>query len=127
MKKPPAEAEIHWTASPWQALVYEDVVRAPETYGVVILGDSRQESILVTHGSIRQEAWRLFSDPRSKANDAAFFRFIETMVDRRAEHLARMALRELKRTTATRVHWMDFAETAISVPRSRTTAGHPGR
>lgn len=99
---------MHWTASPWRPLVYEDVVHAPDTYGVVVIGNSQRESILVTYGAIRQEAWRLLNDPRSKANDAAFYRYIETMVDRRAEHLARVALKELERTAPSPVHWKDF-------------------
>ncbi len=105
-----------WTASAWRPLVYEDIVRAPDTYGVVLLGNSRQEFLLVTHGSIRQETWRLFSDPLTKAHDAAFYRFVETMTDRKAEHLARMALRELKRTMAKGVHWMDFPASGSEVP-----------
>lgn len=101
-----------WTASAWRPLVYEDIIRAPDTYGVVLLGNSRQEFLLVTHGSIRQESWRLFNDPRSKAHDATCYRFVEAMTDRKAEHLARMALRELKRTTAKCVHWVDFPASA---------------
>lgn len=117
---------MHWTASPWRPLVYEDVVRAPDTYGVVVIGNSRQESILVTHGDIRQEVWRLFNDPRSKANDAAFYRYIETMVDRRAERLARVALRELKRTTPSPVHWKDFPVPPPSVSSLDSSGGLRG-
>ncbi len=121
MKNAPTDGRTHWTASSWLPLVYEDVVRAPDTYGVVVIGNSRRDSILVTHGAIRQEVWRLLNDPRSKANDASFYRYIETMVDRRAEHLAKIALRELTRTAPFPVHWKDFPEPPpASVPSSES-------
>lgn len=108
MASPPADGEPEWKASPWLAFVYPEVVRSPETYGVVILGDKDRDPLLVAHGLIRDEMWKLHHSPRSAASGAVFFRYIETVLPQEAERLARIVQGELSRTAGHPIVWGDF-------------------
>lgn len=126
MPRTPGDGKVHWAASPWRSLVYEEIVVSPITYGVVILGSAQHEPVLVTHGPIREEAWRLFRDPRSKAHGVLFYRYVETMIDREAERLARVIRQELERTSGRNLDWREFPEAAApTVPVSDLPGDRP--
>lgn len=108
MASPPADGEPAWKASPWLPFVYAEIVRSPETYGVVILGDKDRDPLLVAYGVIRDEMWKLHHSPRSAASGAAFFRYVETGFQSESERLARIVQGELERTAGHPVVWGDF-------------------
>lgn len=108
MASPQAGGERHWSASSWLPLDYPEVVRSPETFGVIILGDSRKDPILVSHGSIRNELWRLHRSPRVAAQGSVQFRYIETLLEHEAELLAVIVREELVKTAGHDVIWKDF-------------------
>ncbi len=93
--------------------MYEQVVRSPDTYGVVILGDEAGDPLLVTHGSIQAELWRLHRSPRIAAQGVVQFRYIETLLEREAELLAVIVCDELKKTTHHDIAWKDFPPSPI--------------
>jgi len=94
-------------------LVYAEVVRSPDTYGVVILGDPHQDPILVSHGPIREELWRFHRSPRLAAQGAAHFRYIETLLEHEAELLAVIVRDELTKRTGHDVAWKDFPPSPV--------------
>lgn len=96
------------TASPWQPLIYKDVLHAPDAYGVTVIGNSRQEPVLVTPGVIRDELWRLVNDPLSKVHDAVYFRFYVTVLNTEAQKLADELLRVAGQEDDRRVFWRYF-------------------
>lgn len=108
MASPQGDGGRHWSASSWLPLVYAEVVRSPDTYGVVILGDGHQDPILVSHGSIREELWRFHRSPRLAAQGASQFRFIETLLEREAELLAVIVRDQLAKSTGHGIAWKDF-------------------
>ncbi len=108
MASSPAPRERQWSASPWVPLAYGEVTRSPDTYGVVILGDDRRDPILVTHGSIREELWRLHRSPRTAARGAVYFRFIATLLEHEAELLAVIVRDELAKSTGHEILWKEF-------------------
>ncbi len=108
MASPPADGEPAWRASPWFPFVYPEVVRSPEHYGVVILGDKDRDPLLVAHGVIRDEMWKLHHSPASAASGALFFRYVETIHAGQAERLARIVQEELTRTAGHPIEWGDF-------------------
>ncbi len=117
MASPPPDGEPAWHASPWQPFVYAEVVRSPESYGVVILGDKDRDPLLVAHGVIRDEMWKLHHSPQSAASGALFFRYVETVLEREAERLARIVREELTKTSGHPIVWGDFpSPPAESVP-----------
>ncbi len=108
MASPPAAGERHWSASSWLPLGYAEVVRSPETFGVIILGDSHRDPLLVSHGSIREELWRLHRSPRIAAQGAVQFRYIETLLEREAELLAVIVREELVKSTGHDIVWKEL-------------------
>ncbi|HYM39141.1 MAG TPA: hypothetical protein VEY12_03200 [Thermoplasmata archaeon] len=108
MASPPADGAPSWIASPWLPFVYAEVVRSPETYGVVILGDKDRDPLLVAHGVIRDEMWKLHHSPRSAASGAVVFRYVETLLQGESERLARIVQSELEKTAGHPVVWGDF-------------------
>lgn len=108
MASPPADGEAQWAASEWFPLIPAEVARSPETYGVVILGDTHRDPLLVSHGPIREILRRFHRSPRAAAHGAACFKFIETLLEREAELLAVIVRQELAQTTHQVVAWMDF-------------------
>jgi len=108
MASPPANGGRRWSASPWLTLSYAEIVHSPDTYGVVILGDKDRDPLLVAHGVIREQLWRVHGSPRSAAHGMELFRYIETVVDREAERLARIVLDELTKSTGHPIAWEDF-------------------
>jgi hypothetical protein len=108
MASPPATGERAWNASPWLPFVYTEVVHTPESYGVVILGDKDRDPLLVTHGVIRDEMWKFHHSPRSAANGALFFRYVETTLQSEAERLARIVQEELAKLADHPIVWGDF-------------------
>lgn len=113
MASPPANGERQWSASPWLPLVYAEVVRSPATFGVVILGDRGQDPILVSHGTIREELWRLHRSPRIAAQGVVQFRYIETLLEREAELLAVIVSEQLKKTADHDIAWKDFPPSPV--------------
>lgn len=114
MASPPANGERHWSASSWLPLVYAEVVRAPDTFGVVIVSDAHRDPILVSHGPIRNELWRLHSSPRIAARGAVQFRYIETLLEREAELLAVIVREELAKSVGHEVVWRDLPSPAVT-------------
>lgn len=108
MASPPASGERQWSASSWLPLAYADVVRSPDTYGVVILGDGHKDPVLVTHGSIREELWRFHRSPRIAAQGVVHFRYVETLLAGDAELLAVIIRDELTRSAGHEIAWRDF-------------------
>jgi hypothetical protein len=123
MASPPANGEPEWHASPWLPFVYAEVIRTPESYGVVILGDKDRDPVLVAHGVIRDEIWKFHHSPRSAANGAQFFRYVETIHESDSERLARIVQAELVKTAGHPIIWGDFPalrsspEPEAAVPR----------
>jgi len=109
-------------ASSWEPLGYSTVIHAPDTYGVVVVANSRREPILVTHGVIRDELWRIVNDPLARSHDAAFFRFIVTLVDEKARALAEKMFQEASEGGGTGLRWRYFPspEPPADVPRTST-------
>lgn len=124
MASPQGLAERHWSASPWLALGYAEVVRSPDTYGVVILGDGDREPVLVTHGVIREELWRFHRSPRIAAQGIVHFRYIETLLGREAELLAVIVRDRLVRSTGHDIAWKDFPP-PLTVSTSDPAPGKP--
>jgi hypothetical protein len=123
MASPPADGEPAWKASPWLPLVYEEIVRSPDTYGVIILGDKDRDPLLVAHGVIRDELWKLYHSPRSAASPAVSFRYVETVLLREAERLARIIQAELEKTAGHPVVWGDFpGPPSMESPNAGVTA-----
>ncbi len=114
MASPPGDGERRWSASPWLSLVYGEVVRSPDTYGVVILGDKGSDPLLVSYGSIRAELWRFHRSPRIAAQGAVQFRYIETLLEREAELLAVIVCDELKKSTGHGIAWKDFPPSPLA-------------
>lgn len=125
MASPQADGEPAWRASPWQPFVYAEVVRSPETYGVVILGDKDRDPLLVACGIIRDEMWKLHHSPQSAASGAVFFRYIETHLEGEAERLARIVQAELTKTTGHPIVWGDFPSPPAAGVRTATLTRHP--
>lgn len=128
MASPPANGERAWNASPWLPFVYAEVIRSPETFGVVILGDKDRDPLLVTHGVIRDEMWKFHHSPRSAASGALFFRYVETALEGEAERLAHIVQEELAKLADHPILWGDFpplapsgALEAVAVKRSPTS------
>ncbi len=120
MASPPADGEPAWRASPWYPFVYAEVARSPECYGVVILGDKDRDPLLVAHGVIRDEMWKLHHSPHSAASGALFFRYVETIHEAQSERLARIVPRELTTTAGHPREWGDFpSPPAAKVARAR--------
>jgi hypothetical protein len=113
MASPPATGERHWSASPWLPLDYAEVVRSPDTFGVVILGDSHRDPLLVSHGSIRNELWRLHRNPRIAAQGSVQFRYIETLLEREAELLAVIVRDELAKSAGHDIVWQDLPQSPV--------------
>jgi hypothetical protein len=113
MASPPATGERHWSASSWLPLDYAEVVRSPDTYGVVILSDSHRDPLLVSHGSIRNELWRLHRSPRIAAQGPVQFRYIETLLEREAELLAVIVHEELKKSAGHDIVWKEFPPSPV--------------
>ncbi len=114
MASPPADGGPHWTATPWLPFVYAEIVRSPDTYGVVILGDKDREPRLVAFGSIRAELWRFHRSPRTAAAGMAFFRYVETLLEPEAGRLAAIVLEELSQTAGHSIAWKDLPEPLTS-------------
>ncbi len=108
MPSPQGDGDPSWKASPWLPFVYAEVVRSPETYGVVILADKDHDPMLVAHGVIRDEIWKLHHSPRSAASGAVFFRFIETVLETESERLARIVQERLAQVAGHPIVWEDF-------------------
>ncbi len=108
MASPPSDRAREWSASSWVPLVYEEVVRTPDTYGVVILGDAHEDPLLVSHGSIREEMWRFHRSPRIAAHGVLHFRYIVTILEHEAELLAVIVRDQLSRTAGHEIAWRDF-------------------
>ena len=108
MASPPAHRAPAWRASPWHPFVYAQVVQSPETYGVVILADKDRDPLLVSHGMIREEMWKLHHSPRCAASGAVFFRYVETLLEDEAERLARIIRAQLTRISGHPIGWGDF-------------------
>jgi hypothetical protein len=119
MASPPREPERKWSASPWLPLAYADVIHAPDTFGVLILGDRDQEPVLVSHGVIREEAWRFLHSSRSAADRITFFRFVETLMKQEAERLAHIVREELAKNTGHTIAWMDLPAPPLVSDRDR--------
>ncbi len=110
MASPPADGGPHWTATPWLPIGDAEIVRSPDTYGVVILGDKDQDPRLVAFGVIREELWRVHRSPRSAASGMVYFRYVETLLEGEAGRLATIILDELTRTAGHPVAWKEFPE-----------------
>lgn len=123
MASPPATGERHWSASSWLPLDYAEVVRSPDTFGVIILGDSHKDPILVSHGSIRNELWRLHRSPRIAAQGPVQFRYIETLLEREAELLAVIVREELVKAAGHEVVWKEFPASSV-VSMTAVQPGH---
>lgn len=108
MASPPAGGERHWSASPWLPFVYAEIVRSPDTYGVVILGDKDRDPRLVAFGVIREELWRIHRSPRAAANGMAYFRYVETLLQGEAARLATIVRDELTKTAGHPLAWKDL-------------------
>lgn len=108
MASPPAGGERHWSASPWLPFVYAEIVRSPDTYGVVIFGDEERDPRLVAFGVIREELWRVHRSPRTAANGMAYFRYVETLFDGVAGRLAAIVLDELTKTAGHPIAWKEL-------------------
>lgn len=108
MASPPADGERHWSASPWLPFVYAQILRSPDTYGVVIFGDKDRDPRLVAFGVIREELWRIHRSPRSAATGMVYFRYVETLLEGEAGRLATIVLDELIRTAGHPVAWREF-------------------
>ncbi len=108
MENPTSDGQRHWTASPWRPLIHPEVLRAPSTVGVVILGDAHASPILVTTGIIQVEARRLFNDTRSAERGATRFRYIEAGNHAAAERLGALVLQELRRIRGDHIAWKEF-------------------
>ncbi len=119
MASPPANGGSQWAASEWFPLVPAEVARSPDAYGVVILGDAHREPLLVSHGPIQEVLRRFHRSPRAAAHGAAYFKFIETLLEREAELLAVIVRQELAQTAHAAVAWMDF-------PAPLSLLGHAG-
>jgi len=109
MEGPPPSAGSPQETSAWQPLSHVAAACAPDTYGVVLVADARRELILVTHGVIREEAWRILNDPLAKANGAAYFRYTVTLFDKEAQRAAEEMFRESEGSGKTRLRWRTFA------------------
>ncbi len=87
-----SEAAADETRAPprerWQSLDYENVVRAPDTYGVCVIANSREEPILVADGVIRELLWRLLNDAAARAKGASCFAVHVTLLESDAKNLA---------------------------------------
>ncbi len=114
MASPPGPEERHWSASSWLPLSYAEVVRSPEAFGVIILGDPHRDPLLVSHGSIRGELWRLHRSPRIAAQGAVQFRYIETLLEREAELLAVIVRDELVKTVGHEILWRDLPSPVVT-------------
>ncbi len=108
MASPPGDGERHWSASPWLSFVYAEILRSPDTYGVVIFGDKDRDPRLVAFGMIREELWRVHRSPRSAASGMVYFRYVETLLEDDAGRLATIVLGELTRTVGHPVAWREF-------------------
>ncbi len=108
MASPPADGEAQWAASEWFPLIPAEVARSPETYGVVILGDTHRDPLLVSHGPIREILRRFHRSPRAAAHGAACFKFIETLLEREAELLAVIVRDELVKSTGHPIAWREI-------------------
>lgn len=126
MASPPATGERHWSASSWLPLDYAEVVRTPDTFGVVILGDARKDPLLVSHGSIREELWRLHRSPRIAAQGPVRFRYIETLLEHEAELLAIIVREELVRASGHEVVWKEFPASPVVTMGSVEPGRRPG-
>ncbi len=113
MASPPATGDRHWSASSWLPLDYPAVVRSPDTFGVIVLGDLHGDPLLVSHGSIREELWRLHRSPRIAALGPVRFRYIETLLEREAELLAVIVRDELARTAGHDIAWKEFPASPV--------------
>lgn len=100
--------EPRWKGTPLQPLNTTSAARLPDTYGVVVVANSRREPILVTHGVLRQEVWRVLTDPLSKSNDAAFFQICETDHEPEAERLAEEIFLDADSLVPGLIHWRFF-------------------
>ena len=125
MASPPATGEREWNTSPWLPFVYAEVVRSPESYGVVILGDKDRDPLLVTHGVIRDEMWKFHHSPRSAASGALFFRYVETTLQSEAERLAHIVQEELARIADHPIVWGDFPPLPLSAAREAVAVRRP--
>ncbi len=105
----PTSKESRWVATGWIPLDYASAVRAPRSFGAVLIGDGREEPLLVTHGVIREELWRILADPLSQAHEATFFRYVETPLAASAETLAREMFDRWSVLRKSRVRWREFA------------------
>ncbi len=101
--------ESTWKASGWLPLDYANAVHAPDTYGAVLVANAKQEPLLVTHGVIRQEVWRILDDPLARANGVASFRYVETLFDTKAEKLAHEMYERWGTIKGRPVRWRYFA------------------
>lgn len=108
MASPPADGERHWSASPWQPFLYAEILRSPDSYGVVIFGDKDRDPRLVAFGMIREELWRVHRSPRSAASGMVYFRYVETLLEAEAGRLATIVLGELARTVGHPVAWREL-------------------
>lgn len=95
-------------ASPWQPLSYADVLHTPDTFGVAVIGNARQEPLLVAAGVIREELWRLVNDPLARIHGASFFRFYVTLAHQDADVLADTLVRQAEGAEGRRLFWRHF-------------------
>ncbi len=87
---------------------------------MIILGDAERDPMLVSHGSIRDELWRLHRSPRIAARGPVQFRYIETLLEREAEMLAVIVRDELAKATGHDIVWREFAPPpAVSASSSK--------
>ena len=84
--RPMSEAAGDETRAPpcerWQSLDYENVVRVPDTYGVCVIANSRDEPILVADGVIREMLWKVLNDAAAKAKGASCSAVHVTLLER---------------------------------------------
>ncbi len=73
-----------------------------------MIANSRGEPILVTHGVLRQEVWRVLTDPLSKSHDAAFFQAVEASRELDAERLAEEIFLDADARMPGQIHWRFF-------------------
>ncbi|HII40325.1 MAG TPA: hypothetical protein HA326_03810 [Thermoplasmata archaeon] len=99
--------------------VYMEIVRSPDTYGVVILADKDRDPRLVAFGVIREELWRMHRSPRSAASGVEFFRYVETILEGEAERLASIVRDELAKASGHAVAWKELPA-PLSSPASRS-------
>ncbi len=127
MASPPGTEERHWSASSWLPLASAEVARSPDTFGVIILGDSRKDPILVSHGPIREELWRLHRSPRIAAQGPVQFRFIETLLEHEAELLAVIVREELVRAAGHEIIWKEFPPSPVLAAASADSLDRAAR